>query len=67
MIRTPFSKTQVIYQEAAEDDAPNEAIVVHVDNGGTICITQREADIVINAGAVPELCKVLKKLASEAS
>ena len=50
----------MIYQESAADEMANEAVSVYIDNGGTICLQQRENCIVLNSETVPELCKFLK-------
>ena len=60
MIVKLFRQPHVLYQEHGEDDMPNEAISICVDNGGTICLQQRDQCIVLNEQTVPELCKFLK-------
>lgn len=67
MIRKLFNQPHVLYQSNSVDEFPNTAVCVHVDNGGTICIEQEDNCIVLNPESVPELCKLLKKLAEAKS
>lgn len=63
MIVKPWNQPHVIYQTADADDAiPNPTIIVHVDNSGTLCITQESECICLNYATVPELCKLLKQM-----
>jgi len=61
---TQAGQAHVIWQTAPEGDIPNEAIAIHVDAGGTICIEQDSSTVCLNKEAVPELCKLLKELAN---
>lgn len=63
MIRKLFNQPHVLYQTSDEVGIYNDPIAVHVDSGGTIVLTQQDADICIDAASVPELCRLLKKLA----
>lgn len=65
MIRKMLNQAHVLYQTADEDYVPSETcLAVHIDNGGTLIITQEDRDIVLNMATVPELCKLLKQLAA---
>lgn len=49
MIAKGFNDVQVLYQIAADNDClPNEAILIHRDNGGTLVIQQQESSIVLD-------------------
>lgn len=65
MIVKQFRQSHILYQSAADDDMPNEAVGVCLDNGDTICLNQRDQCIVLNRETVPELCKLLKLLAAK--
>lgn len=55
-----IADARVIYQEPDENEPANEAIMVHVDSGGTLVVQQRDAQIIIDRGTIPELIAVLK-------
>lgn len=62
MIAKVFSAdAQVIYQEGDGDDIGNSAILVHIDSGGTLCVTQENSTVVIDRTSIPELISTLKK------
>ena len=64
MIAQLFNQPHVVHQTPGENDpVPNEAIAAHVDNCGTILLQQIDSVIVIDRGTVPDLCRVLRKLA----
>ncbi len=62
MIRKLFNQPHVLWQDGG-DEISNDPIAVHVDAGGTIVLTQGGEDICIDPISVPELCRLLKKLA----
>jgi hypothetical protein len=41
-----------------------EAIADHIDNGGTIVLSQEGCHICVNRASAPELCKLLKTLST---
>lgn len=64
MIVKLFNHGHVLYQTPDHDgDIANEAIAAQLDNNATICLEQLDQSIVINRASVPDLCKLLKKLA----
>lgn len=63
MIVKLWNKPHILYQSGDDDDMiPNSALAVHVDNGGSLIITQEHESICLNFATVPELCKLLKQL-----
>lgn len=64
MIEKLFNHPHLLHQTAANDHIPNPPIAGYIDNGGTMVISQEGRDICIDRGSVPELCKLLKKLAT---
>lgn len=65
MIVKLFNHAHILYQTPdLEGELPNEAIAGHIDNGGTILLEQEGREICISRATVPELCKLLKKLAT---
>jgi hypothetical protein len=65
MIAKLFNQPHVLWQTPDDgQDVPNDALAAYVDNGGSICVRQGDAEIVIGKATVPELCKLLKQLAA---
>ena len=65
MIVKLFNHAHILHQMPDSDmHVANEAIAGHIDNGGTICLEPEGHSICINRASVPELCKLLKKLAT---
>ena len=66
MIRKVWNNGHVLWQIAPEDTGiAEQAIVAHVDNGGTLCLEQEENCITVNWESVPELIHLLKGLAKQ--
>lgn len=56
--RTVHNDGKVFWPEPGEGGVPEQAILIHRDNGGT-CLQQEEQCIVISPEAILSLCKVL--------
>jgi hypothetical protein len=67
MIKRAMNHGNIVYQTVDADagEMPNAALIVHVDNGGTLCIDQENDAIVLDWGTVPELCKLLLQMKKE--
>jgi hypothetical protein len=63
MIEKLFNHPYVLYQ-TTDVELPNPAIAGYIDNGDAIVLSQEGRYIVIDYGSVPELRKLLKKLAA---
>ncbi len=63
-VTTIFNKGRVLWQEPIEDGLPELPVVLHVDNGGTICLEQ-EKHVVVSPASVPELCRELMRLRNQ--
>lgn len=63
MIRKLFNQPHVLHQTGNHDVQEQEAICFSSWDSGLISITQEEDEILINPESVPELCRLLKKLA----
>jgi hypothetical protein len=58
-----FNHGRVLWQSAENDDElPNEAIAIHIDNGGCLIIDQGGNSIVVNRTSLKELCDTLKQV-----
>jgi hypothetical protein len=62
LIARTFNDAEVLYPPAGDDGICEAAIIGHLDNGGTICLTQEADTIVINPEAVDELFQMLRRL-----
>ncbi|MEN6337359.1 MAG: hypothetical protein ABFE01_24145 [Phycisphaerales bacterium] len=69
MIVRPLHNTRVLYQTPQDEESgiPEPAIVLYMDSTPIICMSQEGRDINLNPESVPELVKVLKDLAKEAT
>lgn len=63
MIRQLHDKPHVLWQKESDAAQAEEAIAMHADDC-IITLMQGEDVIHVNKGSVPELCKLLKKLAA---
>lgn len=54
----------IIYQTDNNAELPEPVLACSVTSDGLIIIQQETTALIINPGTVPELCKVLKELAS---
>jgi hypothetical protein len=54
----------VVWQTADEEGAPELPVLVHVDAGGTIVLSQEDRELVISPRTVKDLCETLKKFAA---
>jgi hypothetical protein len=65
MIEKLFNHPHILHQTAIPDscDIPNSPIAGHIDNGGSIVLSQEGRDIVVDRLSVPELCQMLEMLA----
>jgi hypothetical protein len=52
----------VVWQTAEEDGAPELPVLIHVDAGGMIVLSQEGRDVVISPWTVKDLCNTLRKL-----
>lgn len=67
MIEKVMHRGRIVYQTADEDcSMPEPALIVQVDNGGTLILQQENRYLTINRNAIPELIKALKQVAAEA-
>jgi hypothetical protein len=65
MIEKLFNHPHLLHQTPdSETDVANKAIAGQIDNGGTIVLSQEGRHICVNRASVPELYKLLKKLAT---
>lgn len=56
MIVKGYNQVRVIYQAGESDnEIGNEAIMVHIDNGGTLILSQGSDTIVLNRGTLKEI------------
>jgi len=62
-----WNQPHVIYQTAdsTSGEMENYAVIVHVDNGGALCLQQLNDTIVLDWDTIPELCKLLTELRKE--
>lgn len=65
MITRLFNNPHVLFQTTDDNGFAEVAIGASVDGGGSIVLEQEERYIVISPAAVPELCKLLRKLQRE--
>jgi hypothetical protein len=52
----------VVWQTAEEDSAPELPVLVHVDAGGMIVLSQEDRDVIVSPLTVKDLCNTLRKL-----
>lgn len=66
MITKLYREPHVLYQNADDGGfhVPEQAIAASVDSGGLIILEQGEDTIIVNRSSVPELCKLLRTLAT---
>jgi hypothetical protein len=57
-----FNKGHLVWQGYVEGEAPELPILVHVDNGGVLVLSQEGRDIVIQPQTVKDLCETMKKV-----
>lgn len=56
-----WNRGRVLYQEtAATEEIPEPALLIHVDNGGTLVIDQEGRQITINRGSLKPLIAELR-------
>jgi hypothetical protein len=60
-----FHHGRVIFQTPGVDEIPEQAIVAHVDATGLLVLEQDRNSIVIQAGTLDELVKVLRTIRQE--
>lgn len=65
MITKLFNHPHVLFQPTDENGINEVAIGASVDNGGAIVLEQEGRHIVVAPESVPELCRLMKKLAKE--
>ena len=62
MITKVWNHGRLVYQSAeVDDDVPNEAVLVHIDNGGSLCLEQAGSVIVLNRGTLKDLTAAIKE------
>jgi hypothetical protein len=65
MIEKLFNNPHLLHQTADSDsDLPEAPIAGCIDANGTMVLSQEGRHICINNKSVPELCKLLKQLAT---
>jgi hypothetical protein len=52
----------VVWQTAEEDGAPELPVLIHVDAGGMIVLSQEDRDLVVAPRTVEDLCVTLRKI-----
>jgi len=52
----------VVWQTADEDGSPELPVLIHLDAGGMIVLSQEDRDVVISPRTVKDLCGALKKI-----
>jgi hypothetical protein len=52
----------VVWQTAEEDGPPELPVLVHVDAGGMIVLSQEGRDVIVSPRTVKDLCESLKKI-----
>ncbi len=58
-----YNHAHMLYQTADDDrDFPNPSLLIHMDNGDTVCIEQEDRELCLNKATIPELIKVLNKM-----
>lgn len=62
-----LNKGRVVWQIPDEQvGVPEAAVLIHLDNGGTLVLEQENRYIDVSKAAVPEICRVLKEVAAKA-
>ncbi|HFT6991358.1 MAG: hypothetical protein KH046_00610 [Stenotrophomonas maltophilia] len=65
MITKLFNNPHVLFQPTDRNGFNGVAIGASVDGGGMIVLEQEDRHVVISPDAVPELCRLLRKLQKE--
>ena len=65
IVRKVFICGYVLWQQWPDGSCPDEALLVHVDAGGTMVIEQREHSLVFNRETLPELIRLLRRVDAE--
>lgn len=53
----------VVWQTPEEDGAPELPVLIHVDAGGSVVLSQEGRDVILQPGTVRDLCDSLKAVA----
>ena len=65
MIEKLFHRPHLLHQTCGKNEGvPNFPIAGSLDGGGTIVLSQEGRHICVNRASIPELCKLLKTLAT---
>ena len=54
----------VVWQIADEDGAPELPVLVHMDTGGMIVLSQEGREVIVSRQTVKALCEALKNIAA---
>lgn len=66
MIHPVWHYGRVVYQMGDIDEEPgNPAVLVHIDNGGSLCIEQEGNSIVLNHSTVKDLFTACQETVAE--
>lgn len=62
MIETLFDNAHLVHQTATNDELSNPPIAGMIDRDGTIILSQEGRHICVDAGSIPDFCKMLRDL-----
>jgi len=58
-----FPNGGIVVWQTAEEDAPSELpVLIHVDAGGMIVLSQEDRDVVLSPRTVKDLCATLNEI-----
>jgi hypothetical protein len=57
-----FNHGRVIWDDGGADGVPEQALVIHIDSNGAICIDQEAQSVVMQPRTAEVLCKTLREL-----
>lgn len=57
-----FNHGRVIWDDGGADGVPEQAVVIHVDSNGAICIDQDGQSVVMQPRTIELFCKTLREI-----
>jgi hypothetical protein len=67
VIENLFNSPLLVHQTATDGDWPSDPVAIYRDHGGSIILSQRGSDIILDDATVPDFIKALKQIAKSAT
>ena len=57
-----FKFGRVVWQKYLDGDAPELPVILHVDNGDSIIVSQEGRDVILHPDTLPDFIKAIKQV-----